>query len=96
MQDFKCNKHHSRHKISLTYKDLFSYILVVKKKVLIKNPTAPRINFLDFIKGIAITCVIIGHSGEETSLQNIFIFSFHMPIFFIISGFLFADGNSIK
>jgi fucose 4-O-acetylase-like acetyltransferase len=68
----------------------------VKKKVLIKNPTAPRINFLDFIKGIAITCVIIGHSGEETSLQNIFIFSFHMPIFFIISGFLFADGNSIK
>jgi fucose 4-O-acetylase-like acetyltransferase len=70
----------------------------MKKDVLIKNPTAPRINFLDFIKGIAIICVIIGHGEQETSLQNlfIFIFSFHMPIFFIISGFLFADGNSIK
>jgi len=67
----------------------------VKKEVLIKNPAAPRVEFLDFIKGIAIICVIIGHSGQGTSLHNLFVFSFHIPIFFIISGFLLAESNSI-
>jgi fucose 4-O-acetylase-like acetyltransferase len=37
----------------------------------------------------------MGHSGQETSLHNLFVFSFHVPIFFIVSGFLFAESNSI-
>jgi len=37
----------------------------------------------------------MGHSVEAISLHHLFFFSFHMPIFFIISGFLFAHSNSI-
>ena len=37
----------------------------------------------------------MGHSGEVTYLLHLFVFSFHMPLFFIISGFLFAHSNSI-
>ena len=45
-----------------------------------------RINYIDVIKGIALLFVIIGHMVEYNS--NIFnwIFSFHMPLFFIASG----------
>ena len=37
----------------------------------------------------------MGHSVEMTYFLHLFVFSFHMPIFFIISGFLFAHSNSI-
>lgn len=44
---------------------------------------------LDITKGFAIICVILGHSeelGVPTSLVNA-IFTFHMPLFFIVSGY---------
>lgn len=55
-----------------------------------------RIRFFDIAKGIAILAVILGHSAIET---NLFVphrtaqvvlsicFSFHMPLFFILSGY---------
>ena len=55
-----------------------------------------RIRFFDIAKGIAILAVILGHSAIEA---NVFIphhtaqlvvavcFSFHMPLFFILSGY---------
>ena len=82
-------------KIALTHKNLSLYIPAVKKGVIIRNTTAPRIKFLDFVKGIAIICIIIGHSGQGGTLNSLFVFSFHIPIFFIISGFLLAESNSI-
>ena len=51
-------------RISLTHKNLSLYIPAVKKEVIIRNTTAPRIKVLDFVKGIAIICIIIGHSGQ--------------------------------
>ena len=61
-----------------------------------------RNNVLDFAKGIAIILVIIGHcvqfgSGNEycsnefylTNFLFKFIYSFHMPLFMLISGYLF-------
>lgn len=52
-----------------------------------------RINYFDFLKGIAIILVVMGHITEKsmgitTSLFNNLYGSFHMPIFIIISGFL--------
>lgn len=48
----------------------------------------PRIEWIDFTKGIAILLVIIGHTVElhkyGSSLRGI-IYSFHMPLFFILS-----------
>lgn len=47
-----------------------------------------RINYLDYIKGFAILLVILGHIYYYDNPIKIFIYSFHMPLFFIISGFL--------
>lgn len=44
---------------------------------------------LDIAKGLAIICVVLGHSeelGVPTSLVKA-IFTFHMPLFFIVSGY---------
>jgi acyltransferase len=79
---------------NLDIQDFFFIYSHGKKEFRIQNTAAPRIEFLDFIKGIAIICVIIGHSGVP-SLHNLFIFSFHIPIFFIVSGFLLDESNSI-
>ena len=45
-----------------------------------------RIDWLDIAKGIAILCIIIGHSFGKNKI-GAFIFSFHMPLFFILSGY---------
>lgn len=53
----------------------------------------PRI---DFIKGVAIITVVIGHCWTiDKSLFN-FIYSFHMPLFFCISGYLFSNRAPFK
>lgn len=53
-----------------------------------------RIEWIDICKGLAIILVIIGHSSLETgmafNLKSI-IYSFHMPLFFILSGYLFYN-----
>ena len=48
-----------------------------------------RIVFWDLIKGIAIFLVILGHSNISGFLYR-FIFSFHMPLFMLVSGYFFA------
>lgn len=51
-----------------------------------------RIEWIDIAKGIGILCVIIGHINVTYSAYlsiNRVIFLFHMPIFFVISGFLY-------
>lgn len=52
---------------------------------------AKRIQWIDFTRGIAILAVIIGHTlGPYTGqFFGSFIFAFHMPIFFILSGYLY-------
>lgn len=53
-----------------------------------------RLFYLDAMKGILIILVILGHSIQDTisDYQNNFLFrfiySFHMPLFFAISGYL--------
>lgn len=55
--------------------------------------THNRDNSIDIAKGIAILLVIIGHL--DIPFLTGFIFSFHMPIFFIISGMLFKDKDHL-
>ena len=51
-----------------------------------------RINWIDWAKVFAIYLVVLGHllskTGREGYIFN-FIYSFHMPFFFFISGYLF-------
>ena len=44
-----------------------------------------RLYWLDIAKGIAILLMVIGHTSIPTFLSN-FIWAFHMPLFFIASG----------
>ena len=58
-----------------------------------------RISYIDISKGIGIILVCIGHfdiSNEDSVFFNLFtwIYSFHMPFFFFISGLLF-DSKSM-
>ena len=47
-----------------------------------------RDSTLDVLKGIGIILVVIGHSNCPKLLDD-YIFSFHMPLFFIASGYFF-------
>ena len=50
--------------------------------------TYKRINYLDYIKGFTILLVVLGHIYSADNPIKIWIYSFHMPLFFIVSGFL--------
>lgn len=52
-----------------------------------------RITYLDYAKGIGILFVVYGHIEYVTEGVRGFISSFHMPLFFIISGMLIALKN---
>lgn len=54
----------------------------------------PRIEHLDVAKGIAIIAVIIGHCG--ISSINAIVYSFHLPLFYIISGYFSRSDNTFS
>ncbi|MHB9296340.1 hypothetical protein PilKf_02101 [Pillotina sp. SPG140] len=73
----------------------------------ILNPlTKQRIEYIDLLKCFAIFCVLWGHVGHKRAewppsilfhMKTInFAYSFHMPIFFVISGFLFSSLLSLS
>lgn len=51
-----------------------------------------RKTYLDVLKGIGIFFVVFGHVTRIAELRE-FIWNFHMPLFFLISGFLFNPGK---
>lgn len=52
-----------------------------------------RIEYFDLAKGIAILCVILAHFPvpEIPRLLSNICFSFHMPLFFVVSGYFFRE-----
>lgn len=46
-----------------------------------------RQTWIDFLKGIGILLVVAGHSSINSNIKTL-IYFFHMPLFFIISGYL--------
>ena len=52
-----------------------------------------RISYIDMAKGIGILLVLIGHSEFPSTNLITWISSFHMPLFFILSGMLFSHTN---
>ena len=74
-----------------------------------RNKLKKRLEWVDLTKGIAIMLVVIGHMlrGFTSSRMYIeyeiifryidyIIYSFHMPLFFIISGVLYKKGKKIN
>lgn len=54
-----------------------------------------RILWIDVLKGLGIIFVIVGHA-EIPSVLSHFLYSFHMPLFFLISGLTLKNKNEIK
>ena len=52
-----------------------------------------KVNWVDSLKGLAIILAVLGHIASPLSS---FIYSFHMPLFFIISGFFLNPTNELK
>lgn len=55
-----------------------------------------RIKWIDCAKGIAIVLVIVGHTPGLGEITQGIIYSFHMPLFFILSGVTFNLSNDIS
>ncbi|WP_261379745.1 acyltransferase family protein [Bacillus licheniformis] len=51
-----------------------------------------RIEWIDVSKGVGIILVVLGHTPTPDWLKT-FIFAFHMPLFFFLSGLVYHDGN---
>jgi len=47
-----------------------------------------RISWIDSAKGLGIIAIVLGHIGHNEVLVN-YLYSFHIPLFFFIAGFLF-------
>lgn len=65
------------------------------------SKTKTRLTYIDIARGIAILLVVIGHMNQfyrnNLDISNpqmlSFIYTFHMPLFFIISGMLFSEKS---
>lgn len=55
--------------------------------------TKYRLQYIDIAKGIGIFLVVLGHVYRGNVVQN-WLYSFHMPLFFFISGWLY-NGNKV-
>ncbi|MBQ3409306.1 MAG: acyltransferase family protein [Clostridia bacterium] len=49
-----------------------------------------RIQWLDIVKGFLILTVMLGHISQTPEWLKIWIYSFHMPLFFFLSGVTFS------
>lgn len=53
-----------------------------------------RNNYLDIAKGIAIISIIIGHLDIE--IVNRIVFTYHIPVFLLITGYFISEKRSVK
>ena len=52
-----------------------------------------RLDYFDLAKGIGIFLVVLGHATFVNEHVITWVFSFHMPLFFMISGMLMAHKD---
>ena len=69
---------------------------MMKEKLRIETYMKNRVTYLDLAKGIGIILVVLGHMENISSELRIWISSFHMPLFFVISGMLLALKGADK
>lgn len=68
-------------------------------QIINNNFSKTRIEYIDLAKLFAIYCVLWGHSLQYMSVNNFvnnsiagFIYSFHMPLFMVLSGYFFSSS----
>lgn len=55
-----------------------------------------RINYIDTMKAMGITLVVLGHAAWLNGDFYTLIYSFHMPLFFFLSGYLASSKREVK
>ena len=53
-----------------------------------------RVQYIDVARGLAMLSIIAGHLGNSTI--NRVVFTFHVPIFFLITGYFLKPNNTVK
>ena len=56
------------------------------------KPVKQRICYIDIAKGFAMLCIIAGHFGIVSAER--FVFTFHVPLFFLLSGYFLSTKVS--
>lgn len=51
-----------------------------------------RENWIDYCRGLGIILMIVGHSAAPEYLDT-WIYGFHMPMFYILSGYLYNKAK---
>lgn len=54
--------------------------------------TSNRIEWIDLCKALAICLVLLGHTLKN-SISEVYIYGFHMPLFFLLSGLVLSDKD---
>ena len=54
--------------------------------------STPRLHYIDQLKVLGVYLVVLGHLPLTDSTLMRWIFSFHMPLFFFVSGYLFRPS----
>ena len=54
--------------------------------------SSQRESYIDVVRGLAIIFVVLGHLGMPAFAHS-FIYGFHMPLFFILSGYLYSSSK---
>ncbi|WP_353884815.1 acyltransferase family protein [uncultured Prevotella sp.] len=52
-----------------------------------------RIGWVDYVKVFGIFCVLLGHNNLANEHITQYIFSFHIPLFFLLSGYLYKQTD---
>lgn len=55
-----------------------------------------KIKQIDILRGIGAILVVIGHLVPSDGNVKVYIYAFHMPLFFFLSGFLFNNKKDFK
>jgi fucose 4-O-acetylase-like acetyltransferase len=53
-----------------------------------------RVGWIDAAHGLGIVAVVAGHTVQNPALHHL-LYAFHMPLFFILSGFVYRDPRSM-
>jgi len=55
-----------------------------------------RLKYIDYAKGLGIIFIVIGHILTDVKWLIDWVYSFHVPLFFLITGIILGKGNGEK
>ena len=56
--------------------------------------TIQRYDYIDYLRAVGIILMVLAHIPLSDSFVH-YVHGFHMPLFFVVSGFLFKGGGQL-